>query len=145
MTVLVFVWLALLVPGPSAATDITVEGEVVCGDTAHPHLTLSADQCKAGQGRYALKTGSGELYFFIPEDPRAEIFRDPRLWNRTLRITGRLRDESRLEIIALRAVRDGRLYDVYYHCDVCNITTYSDGPCPCCQAPVEYRETPAKD
>ncbi len=147
MTLFAFLWLALLAPvqAGSPGTDITVEGEAVCGSPAQPDVALSPGDCKAGKGRYALKSTSGQVHFFVPEDPRAEIFRDPRLWNRTLRITGRVRAGSQLEIIKLRAVKGGQLYDVYYRCEVCNITTYADGPCPCCQDPVEYRETLAKD
>jgi len=147
MTLIALLWMALLAPAQTGApgTDITVKGEVVCTDPTQADARLTANDCKAGKGRYALKSTSGQLHLFLPEDPRAEIFRDPRLWNRTLRITGRVRQGNQLEIINLRAVKGGELFDVYYRCEVCNITTYSDGPCPCCQDPVEYRETPAKD
>lgn len=147
MSLFAFLWFALCLPAPATppGADITVEGEVVCRDAVRADLALSAEECRAGKGRYALQSTSGELHYFLPEDPRAEIFRDPRLWNRRLRITGRVREGNRLEIVELRAVKGGQLYDVYYRCEVCNITTYADGPCPCCQDPLEYRETPAKD
>ncbi len=37
---------------------------------------------------------------------------------------------------------DGKLHDVHYYCEVCNITAYAPGLCPCCRREMELKETP---
>ncbi len=140
--------LALLFASPALAqdaarpTDLTIEGSIVCVDDQESVLP-SADSC-SGAHRYALRTDQGKLYFFMEQDPRAEIFRDARVRARRLRIVGWAKPGNRIEIIKLQSVRGGKLYDLYYYCETCNITTLVGGICPCCQAELEFRETPAK-
>ncbi len=141
--------LALILAGPVLAqdanrpVDLTVEGAIVCADDQGSVLP-PADACP-GSHRYALRTDQGTLYFFLEHDPRAEIFHDARVRARRLKISGWGRPGNRIEIIKLQSVRDGRLYDLYYYCETCNITARVGGPCPCCQADLEFRETPAKE
>ncbi len=141
--------LALILAGPvlaqdvSRPVDLTIEGTIVCADDQGSVLS-AADTCPASH-RHALRTDQGELYFFLERDPRAEIFHDARVRARRLRISGWARPGSRIEIIKLQSVRDGRLYDLYYYCETCNITALVGGQCACCQAELEFRETPAKN
>jgi len=123
-------------------TNLTIEGSIVCADDQGSVLP-STDTCP-GSHRFALRTDQGKLYFFLEQDPRAEIFQDARVRERRLRISGWGRPGNRIEIIKLQSVRDGKLYDLYYYCETCNITTLVGGRCPCCQAELEFRETPAK-
>jgi hypothetical protein len=114
-------------------------GRVVCLKPA-----LDPDSAGGDCSLYGLRT-EDKLYQFLPEDPRTEIFSDPRVRERTLRVTGRLKDGDRIEITAVQSIRDGQPHDLYYRCEVCNITAYAGGPCACCQADLEFRETPAAE
>lgn len=141
--------LALVFASPALAQDasrplnLTIEGSVVCADDAGSVLP-PGDTCP-GSHRYALRTDQGRVYFFQEQDPRAEIFHDGRVRAKRLRISGWVRPGNRIEIIKLWSVRDGKLYDIYYYCETCNITQLVGGRCPCCQAELEFRETPAKE
>jgi hypothetical protein len=127
---------------PARPVNLTIEGSIVCADD-HGAVLPSADTC-TGSHRYALRTDQGKLYFFLDRDPRPEIFQDTRVRSRRLRISGWARPGNRIEIIKLQSVRDGKLYDIYYYCETCNITALVGGHCPCCGAELEFRETPAK-
>ncbi len=142
--------LALILATPLLAQDanrpvsLTIEGSIVCADD-HGSVMPATDACPASY-RCAFRTDQGRLYFFLEQDPRAEIFHDARVRARRLRISGWARPPgNRIEIIKLQSVRDGKLYDLYYRCETCNITTLVGGTCPCCQAELEFRETPAKE
>ncbi len=129
------------------SSRITVEGYLQCvGESGVKPATYP---CQEKGERFALKDAGGGLYFFSPEDPRALIFQDPRVFRRRLRIEGLPRgaaasgekeDRGYLEITDLHAVENGKLIRLYYHCDVCNIDSYAPGPCWCCQREFEFRE-----
>jgi hypothetical protein len=42
----------------------------------------------------------------------------------------------------VQSIREGKLYDIYYFCELCNVRAYAPGPCPCCRNELEFRETP---
>jgi hypothetical protein len=66
---------------------------------------------------------------------------EKRLQTREFQLTLRQANNSPLyEIIKSQLIRKGKVYDFYYFCEVCNITTYSPGRCMCCQQETEYRE-----
>jgi len=133
----------VLAQDASRPIELTIEGAVVCADD-QGSVSPSADTC-TGSHRYALRTDQGKVCFFLEHDPRAEIFHDARVRARRLRISGWARPGNGIEIIKLQSIRDRKLYDLYYYCETCNITAQVGGPCPCCQAQLEFRETPAKE
>jgi len=65
----------------------------------------------------------------------AETLKDPRLSGRELKVVGHFKGDGSFEVREFFVVRPDALYRVIYHCDVCNITTFSPGDCMCCQAP----------
>lgn len=65
----------------------------------------------------------------------AETLRDSRLSGRELKAVGHVKADGSFEVREFFVVRPDALYRVIYHCDVCNITTFSPGDCMCCQAP----------
>jgi hypothetical protein len=81
-------------------------------------------------------------YTFLDGDELAGIFLDSRVRSRELQITSRLHAKDRLEIIKVKSIVQGRIHDLYYFCEICNITAYVPGPCPCCRNELELRETP---
>lgn len=98
--------------------------------------------CDGASPGFGLTTPDQKLYTFLEGDELAGIFLDPRVRSRELQITGRLHTKDRLEIIKVKSIVNGRIHDLYYFCEVCNITAYVPGPCPCCRKELELRETP---
>jgi hypothetical protein len=70
------------------------------------------------------------------------VFADSRVRQRELQITARAHARDELEIIKVQSIKAGKLYDIFYYCDVCSITAYVPGLCPCCRNELEFRETP---
>lgn len=131
----------ILLAGPSPE-EVTIEGTIVClsadGRTATP-----TPDCQP-PAYYGLRTDSGVVYSFLQTDVRSQILKDSRVRSQTLRIVGWLKEGGGIEITKLQALKNGRLYDVFYHCDTCDITTHVPGACPCCGAEMQLRETPAE-
>ncbi|HLG15767.1 MAG TPA: hypothetical protein VJH03_14870 [Blastocatellia bacterium] len=105
---------------------------------------LAVNDCSTAGTRYELSMSSGVVYSCSPADAMTAMFSDPRIRERELQVTARANASNELEIIKIRAVRDGKLYDVFYFCDVCNITAYAPGPCACCRREYELKEVPAQ-
>ena len=62
-----------------------------------------------------------------------------------MRLTGRVVGATQfLQVVSVQSVIKGKLHDVYYWCDVCSITTYEPGNCPCCGDPTVLKEEPVK-
>ena len=126
---------------PKPAKEVVVRGHVVClDDKGRPSKT-----CVEGAHRFGLQTPDNKLYSFLATDSLAEMFEDPLVRERTLQITANPIGDTRLELIKVLSVRDGKLYDIFYFCDVCNITAYAPGPCACCRKEMELKETPAPE
>jgi hypothetical protein len=95
---------------------------------------------------YCLKTADGKFYPFLPTDLSAAIYEDDRFRQRELQVTARtFADLPFIEIIKLQSVKWGRVFDLYYFCNVCNIKIHKPGPCECCQDPVVFTEEPVKE
>ncbi len=94
---------------------------------------------------YCLKTAEGKFFPFLPTDLSAAIYDDERFRQRELQVTARaFSDFPFIEIIKLQSVKWGRVFDLYYFCEVCNIVTHKPGACECCQDPVVFTEEPVK-
>ncbi len=111
---------------------VILRGQVRCLDGA----------CNGVSPRFELTAQDQKHYTFLEGDELAAIFLDPRVRSRELQITARLHAKDRLEIIKVKSIVRGRIHDLYYFCEVCNITAYVPGPCPCCRNELELRETP---
>jgi hypothetical protein len=95
---------------------------------------------------YCLKTSDNKFYPFLPTDLAAAIYDDERFRQRELQVTARtFPDFPFIEIIKLQSVKWGRVFDLYYFCNVCNIQIHKPGPCECCQDPVVFTEEPVKN
>jgi hypothetical protein len=123
--------------------QVKVRGRAVCLD-ASGRLPEGPIKCEDSSHGFGLIGADGTFYNFLHEDPSAAIFTDPRVRGRELLITARPHPENRLEIIQVQSIHDGKLYDIFYFCEVCNITAYAPGPCTCCRQDFEFRETPAR-
>jgi len=124
---------------------LSLRGRVVCLTEELEKRYQILPECQTRGHLYSLKTTDGKFYPFLPTDTAAAIWMDERFRTRELQVTARIFPESAfLEVIKLQSWRDGKLYDLYYYCDVCAISTHKPGPCECCQDPVQFRETPAE-
>lgn len=130
-------------PQPRAADDYKltiVRGRASCVDASGKTISDLFD-CGSSP-RFSFVDKDGHTFSFIPTDIQAPIFGDSRVRQRDLQVTARLRAKDQLEIIKVQAVRDGKLYDIYYYCELCNIRAYVPGECPCCHNQLEFREVP---
>ena len=118
-----------------------IQGRAVCLD-ASGHASESLFGCNDPSARFAIVDRNAKLHNFAPTDTGTAIFTDVRVRQRDLQVTARLDPKSQLEIIRVQSIKEGKLYNLYYFCEICNITAYAPGPCPCCGNELEFRETP---
>jgi hypothetical protein len=147
-TLLALPALPLLVQAQEAALPfkpVVLRGRVVnLADVMQQKYQATLDAQRAVI--YCLKTAEGKFYPFLPADLAAAIYEDERFRQRELQVTARTFAELPfIEIIKLQSVKWGRVFDLYYFCEVCNITTHKPGACECCQDPVVFTETPVKE
>ncbi|MGE0128650.1 MAG: hypothetical protein AB7U82_11270 [Blastocatellales bacterium] len=128
------------------APAVSLRGRVICYTEELQKSYQVIPDCETRGHVYTLKTGDGKLYPLLPVDMAAAAWMDERYRQRDLQITARLFPNTNfIEVIKFQSWRDGKLHDLYYFCDVCNITSHKPGPCECCQDPFQFRETPAED
>ena len=94
----------------------------------------------------ALVSDDGKIYPLIKDDGSRMFFKDTRLLNRPMRLTGRLLPGSQLlQVVEVHSYNQkNELQEVYYWCDICSIKRYEKKLCDCCGAPMELREEPVK-
>jgi hypothetical protein len=94
---------------------------------------------------HALQTDDGKLYPLVKDEGGRMFFKDARLLNRPMRLTGRLvGDSAFFQVLQVHSYLNGQLHEVYYWCDVCTIKRFEKKDCECCGAPMELREVPLK-
>ena len=127
-------------PPPTAAYD----GKVVplAGLLEKQGARLDPD---AAATSLALVTDDGKAYPLVKDDGARMFFKDKRLLDRRMRLTGRLLpDVGMLQVVQVNSWVDGKLCEVYYWCDVCSIRRSEAGKCDCCGAPLVLHEEPVK-
>jgi hypothetical protein len=88
-----------------------------------------------------LKVASGQIYLLKSDKSASTLVEEKRLRSKDFQLTLRKSgDSDSHEIVKSQFFRDGKLYDFYYFCDVCNITTHTPGLCMCCRQETEYHE-----
>ena len=94
---------------------------------------------------YGFKTTNGVYYTLLRTKLSEALFADERVREKELLLTGNVLPKSQiLDVTAMKSIRKGVIYDLYYYCDICAVRTVAPGPCVCCQAPVELVEVPLK-
>ncbi len=127
------------IPGAAERSLAVVRGRVVCLDPRGLHDAVG---CSDATPYFGLVSADGKRYKFLSSDSSTAMFADSRVRQRELQVTAKLLPDDKLEIITVQSIRDGKLYDLYYFCELCNITAYAPGPCVCCRQELEFRETP---
>jgi hypothetical protein len=122
-------------------TLAVIRGRAVCLDSGGREVK-GLFGCSETGSRFGFASIDGKLYKFLPTDTMTAVFSDSRVRQRELQLTARLHDGGQLEIIKVQSIKEGKLYDIFYFCDICSITAYTPGLCPCCRNELEFRETP---
>ena len=122
-------------------TLAVIRGRAVCLDAAGAAVG-SLFGCAEATSRFGFASKDGRLYKFLTTDTMTAVFTDTRVRQRELQVTARLHAGDQLEIIKVQSVKEGKLYDILYYCEVCSITAYTPGLCPCCRNELEFREKP---
>jgi hypothetical protein len=91
----------------------------------------------------ALASDDGKFYPLIKDDGARMFFKDSRLLNRPMRLTGRLLPGTQLlQVVEVHSYNKGELQEVYYWCDICSIKRYEKKNCDCCGGAMVLREEP---
>jgi hypothetical protein len=130
-------YLSQQVNGPALTI---IRGRAVCLDATGREVR-SVFGCPETSTLFAFAAADGKLYRFLSGDTMAPVFTDSRVRQQELQITGRLHGRDQLEIIKVQLVKAGKIFDIFYYCDVCSITAYVPGLCPCCRNELEFRES----
>ncbi len=118
--------------------NLVVRGSLVCLNSEGREAACSGKEDSCG-----LKDAAGKVYALRSDQSLETLRTEPRIQSKDFQLTlRRIQNSSLYEIIKSRFFRDGKLYDFFYFCDVCNITTYHPGLCMCCRQETEYRENP---
>jgi hypothetical protein len=93
-----------------------------------------------------LVADDGKIYALVKDDGSRMFYKDDRLLNREMRLTGRLLPNSQLlQVVTVNSYnKKDELCDVYYWCDICSIRRGEKMKCECCGGPMELREVPVK-
>ncbi len=136
----------LAAPNEQAAkkTPIVIKGQVYCLNSNGQRRNADQD-CLPSAATYEVKASDGKVYRFSANDLLVTMFAESRVRRMDLQISGVLRDPNLLELVKIQALKDNKVFDIYYFCEVCNITAYGPGPCPCCYEPFVFIEKPAMD
>ncbi len=142
-----------LVEDPPAASRPSAGGEAPRAVTVRGELVCLAEEMRDRHGVQippvhdhlrGIRTEDGAFLVLIRNSTSAALFSDARFQGRKLVLTGRIFPRSSLlEVARTDWIKDGKVFSVYYWCEVCSIQTVDPGPCACCQAAVELREKPA--
>ncbi len=128
------------------AKDVSLRGKIVCLTEELDKRFNVLPDCDKRHHVYSLKTGDGKIHPLLPTETSAAVWMDERFRQRELQITARsFPDTDHIEVIKIQSWLNAKLHDLYYYCDICAITAFKPGACECCQEPVEFRETLAKD
>jgi len=136
----VFLLLGLTWAAPEKPQDVKLRGELVC--LAEEMQRLHGVQIPpVHEHLQGVRAEDGRLFTLLKTSTSAFLFSDARFRGRSLVLTGRtFPPTGLLEVTRADWIRDGKVYEVYYWCEVCSIKTVDPGPCACCQGPVELRE-----
>lgn len=137
--VLIVPVLAICADPPKATT---IDGKVQPLAAALKELGAKPDADTDG---VALVTDKGDVFTLVKDDASRKLFLDSTLHNRAVKLTAvKLPGTQVLKVEKVQTVKDGKVFDVDYWCDQCQLAATQPGKCICCGSDVVLRETPAK-
>jgi hypothetical protein len=81
------------------------------------------------------KTDSGLAYNLKRSTAAEALFLDPELLKKHLLLTGKVQGKDFEVTGILHSVREGKVYELFYYCDICSISSSFPGLCQCCREP----------
>jgi hypothetical protein len=132
------------IPAPTAEPGeaATFDGRVVPLADALKKLGAKPDADTAG---VALVTADGTVYTLVKDEASRLLFLDRQLHNRNVRLTARvLPGTQTLAVAKVQTLVSGKLFDVDYWCENCQLAAKEPGKCKCCGGDTVLRELPAK-
>ena len=99
-----------------------------------------------GTTNLQFRVEGGPVYKLLPSRDARAIFEDTNLHSKILVAKGRVHPkDGAFQVIGnLHEVKNGKLHELYYYCDVCSVESSFPGPCVCCRDDVVLRTRPAK-
>jgi len=148
--------LLMFVSGPASAADtpaqpapslltVEVRGRIVCL-SEEMRQSYGANVPEKHAHDYGLKANDGKYYSLVRTASSEALLTDTNLLSRTLILKGRVFPKTQLlEVVGnVHTVRDGKVYELFYYCDICAIKSSIPGPCMCCREPVHLVEESVK-
>lgn len=130
------------VASPANDTVQVLDGKVVPLADALKKLGVKPDPDTVG---VALVTAEGTVYTLVKDEKTRLLFLDAQLQNRDVRLTARVLPGTRvLQVDRVQTVKGGKVFNVDYWCDQCQLEAAEPGPCKCCGGETVLRELPAK-
>jgi hypothetical protein len=130
---------------PEAAKNERYKGKIVtlASVLEKAGARLDAD---AAPVSLVLVTDAGKIYPLVKDDGSRLFYKDDRLLDRPMELTGRLIPKSEyLQVVSVHSLnKKDDLCEVYYWCDICSIRRGEKMKCECCGGPMELREEPVK-
>jgi hypothetical protein len=85
-------------------------------------------------------------YFTLQRDEASDLlYLDKQLHHRDLRLAASpVAGTKKLKVELVQSIKDGKLFDIDYWCDNCQLAASKPGKCFCCGADTALRELPAK-
>ena len=121
---------------PPSQGNLVVKGTLVCTGKQSKEVP-----CAGTGNALGLRAATGQIYLLKNDKSSETLLDEKRLRSRDFQLTLRKSaDSDSYEIVKAQFFRDGKLYDFYYFCDICNITTHTPGLCMCCRQETEYHE-----
>jgi hypothetical protein len=121
--------------------EVQLRGRVVCLPEAM-HELFGTDLPTKHEHLYGFKTTDGTFYTLLRTKWSEGLFVDKRLQEKELILIGKVLPKTQIfDMSAMRSVRNGAVFDLYYYCDICAIKTLDPGPCMCCRGPVKLKES----
>jgi hypothetical protein len=118
---------------------VVLNGTAVCLDAAG-----GVAPCRAALERFGWETPDGVVHRLARAESIVTMLRDPRVRERANQVTGLRGVTGEVEVVSIRAAGDGPARELFYFCAVCNVRSYSPGPCPCCRGEMDLREEPVE-
>ena len=128
--------------GKPGEERVTLTGQVRPLNTALREFGLKFDD--DAPGGMAMVTDAGEVHLILKDERGRAFYQDERLRERPLQLfLRRWKGIPAVQVLNVYSIKEDKLYEVDYWCDVCSIVTYDVRLCPCCQdvfGPMRLRE-----
>jgi hypothetical protein len=130
----------------SSVANIEIRGRVVCL-SEEMKRSFGADVPEKHTHDYGIKGTDGKYYSLVRTLKSEALLTDTNLHSKDFILKGRVFPNSQLLEITgnLHAIREGRIYELSYYCDICSIKSSIPGPCMCCREPVYLKEELVKE